>query len=70
MQHTIKSAVTLSGIGLHTGRMVTMTFLPAATNHGFKFKRIDLEGQPTIAADCDGKTSLIMTRLRMRRSAI
>ncbi len=53
MQHTIKSAVTLSGVGLHTGRMVTMTFLPAGINHGFKFKRIDLEGQPVLAADCD-----------------
>ncbi len=53
MQHTIKSPVTLSGIGLHTGRMVTMTFQPAGINHGFKFKRTDLEDQPVLAADCD-----------------
>ncbi len=53
MQHTIKSSVTLSGVGLHTGRMVTMTFQPAGINHGFKFKRTDLEGQPVLAADCD-----------------
>lgn len=53
MQHTIQSPVTLSGVGLHTGKTVTMTFKPASVNHGFKFQRIDLEGKPILAADCD-----------------
>ncbi|MCS7027802.1 MAG: bifunctional UDP-3-O-[3-hydroxymyristoyl] N-acetylglucosamine deacetylase/3-hydroxyacyl-ACP dehydratase [Bacteroidia bacterium] len=52
-QHTIKEAVTISGVGLHTGIMVNMTLRPAPENHGIKFKRIDLEGQPTIDADVD-----------------
>ncbi len=56
-QHTIQSAVTLRGIGLHTGKNVTLTFQPAPINHGFKFKRIDLEDQPVINADADSVIS-------------
>jgi UDP-3-O-[3-hydroxymyristoyl] N-acetylglucosamine deacetylase / 3-hydroxyacyl-[acyl-carrier-protein] dehydratase len=52
-QHTIKSPVLVSGIGLHTGAIVNMTFMPAPANHGIKYQRIDLEGQPIIEADCD-----------------
>ncbi len=50
-QHTLAAPVTLSGIGLHTGKQVTITFLPAEANHGIKFQRIDLEGAPIIPAD-------------------
>ena len=53
MQKTLKDSVKLSGIGLHTGEKVNITILPAAENHGFKFQRVDIEGQPTIKADCD-----------------
>ncbi len=52
-QKTINNEVSLSGIGLHTGEKVTLTFKPAPENHGYKFKRIDLEGQPTIDANVD-----------------
>lgn len=52
-QTTIKKAVSISGVGLHTGQNVTLTFLPAADNHGIKFQRIDLPGQPIIDADVD-----------------
>lgn len=52
-QQTIEKAVSVSGVGLHTGVTATMTFLPAAINHGYKFQRIDLEGQPIIDADVD-----------------
>lgn len=52
-QHTIQKSVTLSGVGLHTGAYTNMTFVPAKTNHGIKFQRIDLEGQPIIDADVD-----------------
>jgi len=56
-QHTLKASVSLNGIGLHTGKKVSMTLHPAPINHGFKFKRIDLEGQPVINADADAVTS-------------
>jgi UDP-3-O-[3-hydroxymyristoyl] N-acetylglucosamine deacetylase/3-hydroxyacyl-[acyl-carrier-protein] dehydratase len=57
-QHTIKKAVQLSGVGLHTGVPATMTFLPAKPNHGIKFQRVDIEGQPTVDADVDNVVDL------------
>lgn len=52
-QKTILSEVSLSGVGLHTGNNVTMTFKPAPENYGYAFVRIDLEGHPVIAANAD-----------------
>lgn len=57
-QQTIKEPVSVSGVGLHTGVSVTMTFVPAAANHGYKFQRIDLSGQPIVAADVDNVVDL------------
>ncbi|MBR9923243.1 MAG: bifunctional UDP-3-O-[3-hydroxymyristoyl] N-acetylglucosamine deacetylase/3-hydroxyacyl-ACP dehydratase [Bacteroidetes bacterium] len=50
-QTSLKKAVSIEGVGLHTGKEVVMTFHPAAANHGYKFKRTDLEDQPVIPAD-------------------
>ena len=52
-QRTIAKEATLTGVGLHTGEKVTMKFLPAPENHGYAFKRIDLEGEPVIEADAN-----------------
>jgi UDP-3-O-[3-hydroxymyristoyl] N-acetylglucosamine deacetylase/3-hydroxyacyl-[acyl-carrier-protein] dehydratase len=52
-QRTIEKEITLSGVGLHTGENVTMKFVPAPENHGYAFKRIDLEGEPIIEADAN-----------------
>ena len=52
-QKTLAESFEIKGKGLHTGVMVTMKFLPAPENHGFKFKRVDLENQPIINADVD-----------------
>ena len=52
-QRTIKQAVSISGVGLHTGEKVTLTFNPAPENHWYKFQRIDLDNKPTIDADVD-----------------
>ncbi|MFK5878840.1 MAG: bifunctional UDP-3-O-[3-hydroxymyristoyl] N-acetylglucosamine deacetylase/3-hydroxyacyl-ACP dehydratase [Flavobacteriaceae bacterium] len=49
-QTTIKNEVTLSGVGLHTGKEVTMTFKPGPINQGYAFMRVDLEGSPVIEA--------------------
>jgi UDP-3-O-[3-hydroxymyristoyl] N-acetylglucosamine deacetylase/3-hydroxyacyl-[acyl-carrier-protein] dehydratase len=57
-QHTIKKSVTLSGVGLHTGVDVHMTFLPAKPNYGIKFQRVDLENQPIVDADVDNVVDL------------
>ena len=50
-QTTIKKEVTLTGVGLHTGKNVTLKFTPAAANSGYKFIRYDLEDAPVIEAD-------------------
>lgn len=52
-QKTLAGKVDFKGIGLHTGEQVEMTIHPAPDNHGYVFKRTDLEGQPTIKADLD-----------------
>jgi UDP-3-O-[3-hydroxymyristoyl] N-acetylglucosamine deacetylase/3-hydroxyacyl-[acyl-carrier-protein] dehydratase len=52
-QRTIKSEITLTGVGLHTGQEVSMTFKPAPINNGYTFIRLDLEGQPVIEADAN-----------------
>lgn len=57
-QHTIKKPAHISGVGLHTGVPVNMTFLPAKANHGIKFQRVDLEGQPIVDADVDNVVDL------------
>ena len=49
-QKTLKQSFSLEGKGLHTGLPITITFNPAAGNHGYKIKRIDLEDQPIIDA--------------------
>jgi len=56
-QKTILNKVSLKGVGLHTGKDVTLTFCPASENTGFAFKRIDLEGSPTIEADANYVTN-------------
>ncbi|MCB0568634.1 MAG: bifunctional UDP-3-O-[3-hydroxymyristoyl] N-acetylglucosamine deacetylase/3-hydroxyacyl-ACP dehydratase [Phaeodactylibacter sp.] len=50
-QQTINDPVSVRGVGLHTGKEVTITFKPAPVNHGYKFQRIDMEGQPVLNAD-------------------
>ena len=52
-QKTINKEITLTGVGLHTGNEVTMTFKPAPVNSGFCFVRVDLEGEPIIEADAN-----------------
>jgi len=52
-QHTLRSEVTLHGVGLHTGKEVTMTMKPANPVHGIRFKRVDLPEQPVVKADVD-----------------
>lgn len=52
-QTTIANEISLTGVGLHTGKEVQMTFKPAPVNNGFTFVRVDLEGQPVIEADAN-----------------
>jgi UDP-3-O-[3-hydroxymyristoyl] N-acetylglucosamine deacetylase / 3-hydroxyacyl-[acyl-carrier-protein] dehydratase len=49
-QRTLAKETSLTGIGLHSGIKVTITFKPAPANHGYKFCRTDLPGKPVIDA--------------------
>lgn len=49
-QHTVARRVELSGIALHSGKIVRMEILPAAVNTGIVFKRVDLPGMPSVLA--------------------
>ncbi|MCK9611786.1 MAG: bifunctional UDP-3-O-[3-hydroxymyristoyl] N-acetylglucosamine deacetylase/3-hydroxyacyl-ACP dehydratase [Bacteroidales bacterium] len=55
-QKTLANPVSISGRGLHTGKEVNITFRPAPENHGFVFKRVDLENQPMIHAVIENVT--------------
>ncbi len=52
-QKTINTEISLTGVGLHTGNEVKITFKPAPINSGFAFVRVDLEGGPVIEADAN-----------------
>ena len=52
-QTTIKSSISLEGVGIHTGKDVKLTFKPAKSNTGYVFKRMDLDGSPSIEAIAD-----------------
>ncbi|MBX5437988.1 MAG: bifunctional UDP-3-O-[3-hydroxymyristoyl] N-acetylglucosamine deacetylase/3-hydroxyacyl-ACP dehydratase [Thermoflavifilum sp.] len=52
-QHTLKEAIQISGVGLHTGLEVNMTIKPATPGYGIKFQRVDLPDKPVIKADVD-----------------
>ena len=55
-QHTLQKPVSVKGKGLHTGIEVELTLRPASANHGYKFKRLDLEGQPVVSAIAENVT--------------
>ncbi len=50
-QTTIQKAVSVKGVGLHSGKTVTLTIKPAEAGHGYRFQRVDLEEGPIIPAD-------------------
>jgi UDP-3-O-[3-hydroxymyristoyl] N-acetylglucosamine deacetylase/3-hydroxyacyl-[acyl-carrier-protein] dehydratase len=50
-QKTIFSQISLSGIGIHTGNKVNVTFKPALESSGVTFIRTDISGNPRIRAD-------------------
>ena len=52
-QQTLKSSISFSGKGLHTGVQVIMVVHPAEENSGIVFRRTDIENQPIIPALCE-----------------
>jgi UDP-3-O-[3-hydroxymyristoyl] N-acetylglucosamine deacetylase/3-hydroxyacyl-[acyl-carrier-protein] dehydratase len=50
LQHTVAKTAALTGISLHTGEKVVLKLQPAPPDSGIKFKRKDLQDEPTIDA--------------------
>jgi len=50
-QRTISKKVEVTGIGIHSGKKVTMTLHPAEADFGIQFRRTDLKGQENLKAD-------------------
>lgn len=49
-QRTINREISCKGIGLHSGKEVSITLSPASVNEGIVFVRRDLEGSPVVPA--------------------
>jgi UDP-3-O-[3-hydroxymyristoyl] N-acetylglucosamine deacetylase len=49
-QQTINAPVSCSGVGVHSGKTVSLTIKPAPVNHGIRFVRRDLPGHPGVTA--------------------
>lgn len=56
-QKTIRQPVSISGIGLHSGKRVTLTLHPARANTGIRFVRSDLESSVEIQANVRNVTA-------------
>jgi len=52
-QTTIQKEFSIEGVGLHTGKNVRVKVCPAPAGFGYKFKRVDLEGEPILMADAN-----------------
>ena len=52
-QRTLKSLVSASGVGLHSGQKVRMTLRPAPADTGIVFRRVDLPSPVDIPARAD-----------------
>lgn len=53
VQRTLEKIVSLSGVGLHTGKVVIMTLLPAPDDTGVVFRRLDLNPVIEVPANSD-----------------
>lgn len=52
-QKTIKNPVSISGVGLHTGKQVNLTIKPAAIDSGIRFLRTDMGEEAWLEADAN-----------------
>ncbi|MFA5199565.1 MAG: bifunctional UDP-3-O-[3-hydroxymyristoyl] N-acetylglucosamine deacetylase/3-hydroxyacyl-ACP dehydratase [Candidatus Omnitrophota bacterium] len=65
-QKTICKEVILNGIGIHTGKKVSLTLKPAEVDSGVTFIRKDMPGEPKIKASADS----LLANKSSRRSSI
>ena len=61
-QKTIKCNATISGVGIHTGALTSVTLIPAKANSGIRFIRTDLVGNPIIEANVNN-VNIVITEI-------
>jgi len=49
-QHTLKSSISCTGVGLHSGTKTTMVLHPAEAGSGVRFRRVDAAGKGAVIA--------------------
>ena len=59
-QKTVRKSVVVKGVGVHSGKEVSLKMRPAKPGQGIVFKRVDLPGSPEVPAL---HTQIISTRL-------
>ena len=52
-QRTLAKSITVTGLGLHSGKKVTMTLNPAAADFGVQFRRTDIKGAEILKATAE-----------------
>ncbi len=64
LQHTLKSPIGCVGVGVHSGKRVSLTLCPAAPGTGIVFRRTDLDGPDLDNTDIPARFDLVTdTRL-------
>jgi UDP-3-O-[3-hydroxymyristoyl] N-acetylglucosamine deacetylase/3-hydroxyacyl-[acyl-carrier-protein] dehydratase len=70
-QHTLRTPVEVTGIGLHSGEETKVRVAPAPPDHGIEFVRIDIEDAPSVPAFIanqspkDRRTRLVRDRVEV-----
>lgn len=57
MQTTLKNEIRYEGVGLHSGKLVSLAMRPGKPNSGIIFIRTDIEGKPKIKARASNVTA-------------
>lgn len=60
LQRTLRQRAQVQGVGLHTGKLATLTFCPAPENTGIHFVRKDIHGCPALSTQSEYVTATNM----------
>jgi len=69
-QQTIEESISISGIGLHSGKLVEIKLLPAEVDHGIKFIRIDKKTDNVIDAVWSNVSETVLNTTISNQSGI
>jgi len=69
-QQTIEESISITGIGLHSGKSVEIKLLPAEVDHGIKFIRIDKKTDNVIDAVWSNVSETVLSTTISNQSGI